>query len=487
MLVLFNYLKVNIHPRQLIQSDLGHKINKISAILVSQLVVIMNLGLSAVLFLSSLTFSKHLSDAQFKVPDPFPCGSGLQLIPADARCDGYPDCPGSEDEHGCLPPHQEVQLTRRPQAGYQVRQQSAASKSSYNWQRDFHKNDAVIKHSRPGQPKHTLISQNGGKLGTSIGYRQQQTYGIKSLSNKGDFEEKWIHENLGSNHHEKSNFEGVALEKNSVNSRSWIMNSAMQQQHMEAVNSADNKRIHNIQSMNTADNKMMHNIQSMNTADNKRMHNIQSMNTSDNKRMHNIQSMNTADNKRMHNIQIQSINTADNKRLHNIQTMNTADNKRLHHIYAMNNADNEKLHKNQAWNLADNNRHNRITIQRQEHFHVPQESATKVHHNHDRYGRHGGGYQTHASGTGLTSRIDQRVFQFPTNMKMIPPKYHRVDSQHLTHVQHIDKPREGFHKPVALKQDTAQSWAKDRWTISILVVLTCISMFSMIVQCWFCK
>ena len=432
MLVLFNYLKVNIHPRQWLESDLGHKINKIPAVLVSQLAVIMNLGLSAVLFLSSLTFSKHLSDAQFKVPDPFPCGSGLQLIPADARCDGYPDCPGGEDEHGCLPPHQEVQLTRRSQAGYQVRQKSAASQSSYNWQRDFHKNDAVLKQSRPSQQKHSSISQNGGKLGTSIGYRQQQAYGIKSLSNKGDSEEKWMHENFGSKHHEKSNFERVALEKNSVNSRSWRMNSAdrMQQQHIESVNTA---------------------------ADNKRLHHIQTM------------------------------NTAHNKRLHHIQTLNTADKKGLHHIQTMNSADNERLHKNQAWNSADNKRHNRITIQRQEHFHVPQESATKVHHNHDKYGRSGGGYQTQASETGLTSRIDQRVFQFPTNMKLKPPTYHRVDSQHLKYVQHIDKPREGFHKPVALKQDTAQSWAKDRWTISILVILTCISMFSMIVQCWFCK
>ena len=410
----------------------------------------MNLGLSAVLFLSSLTFSKHLSDAQSKVPDPFPCGSGSQLIPAVAQCDGYPDCPGGEDEHGCPPPHQEVQLSGRHQAGYQVRQQSAASQ---NWQRDFRNNAAVIKHSRPSQQqsKHTSISQSGGKLGTSIDYRQQQTFGIKSLSNKGNFKEKWLQEHLGSNNHEKSNLDRVALEKNPVISRRWRMNSAdiMQQQNIQAMNSADNVQYvqqHHIQSTNSADNVQQHHIQAMNSADNKGLHQNQALISSDNKRQH----------------QIQALNSAFNKRQHHIQALNVADNKRP----------------------KDLNLHNRITVQKQEHFHVPQE---KVHHSYDRYGRHGGGYQTQAPGTEVTSRIDQRVFQFPTNMKINPPIYHRVDSQHLTHVQHIDKPREGFQKPVAFKQNTAQSWAKDRWTISILVVLTCISMFSMIVQCWFCK
>ena len=393
----------------------------------------MNLGLSAVLFLSSLTFSKHLSDAQSKVPDPFPCGSGLQLIPAVAQCDGYPDCPGGEDEHGCPPPHQEVHLSGRHQAGYQVRQQSAASQ---NWQRDFRNNAAVIKHSRPSQQqsKQTFISQNGGKLGTSFDYRQQQTYGIRSLGNKGNFKEKWIQEHLGSNNHEKSNLDRVALEKNSVISARWRMNSAdiMQQQNIQAMNSADNVQQDHIQAMNSADNKRLHRNQALISADNKGLH------------------------------QIQALNSAFNKRQHHIQALNVADNKRQ----------------------KDLNLHNRITVQRQEHFHLPQE---KVHHSYVRYGRHGGGYQTQASGTEVTSRIDKRVFQFPTNMKIKPPIYHRVDSQHLTHVQHIDKPREGFQKPVAFIQDTAQSWAKDRWTISILVVLTCISMFSMIVQCWFCK
>ena len=234
----------------------------------------MNLGLSAVLFLSSLTFSKHLSDAQSKVPDPFPCGSGSQLIPAVAQCDGYPDCPGGEDEHGCPPPHQEVHLSGRHQAGYQVRQQSAASQ---NWQRYFRNNDAVIKHSRPSQQqsKHTSISQSGGKLGTSIDYRQQQTYGIKSLSNKGNFKEKWLQEHLGSNNHEKSNLDRVALEKNSVISRRWGMNSAdnvqyVQQHHIQSMNSADNKGLHQNQALNSAFNKRQHHIQALNVADNKR-------------------------------------------------------------------------------------------------------------------------------------------------------------------------------------------------------------------------
>lgn len=397
----------------------------------------MNLRLSAVLL---LCFSKHSSDAQSKVPAPFPCGSGSQLIPAGARCDGYPDCPGGEDEHGCPPPLQEIQLTKRFQAEYQGRQvkkqQSAASQSSFKWQGDFHNGDAILKYSRPShqQSRHTFLSQNeGNKQGMVVDYRQQQqAYGIDSSNKKAYFKEEWMHQQR--NNYQKANQEGVALGKNSATNRSWRMNSA------------DNIKQHHIQSMNSADNMNQHHIQ--------------------------------------------ATNSADNLKQHHIQATNSADNIKEHHIQAVNR---NRVSLNDG---RDANLHKSITIQRQDPFHVFPERAAKVHQRNSGYGQHGVVYhQTQASGN------DKKVFQFPnkqakghqmsygktTNMKIESPKYYNGGFQHLTHVQHIDRPREGFQKPVAFKQDTDPSWAKDRWTISILVVLTCISMFSMIVQCWYCK
>ena len=32
----------------------------------------------------------------------FSCSGGKPMLPAHARCDGYPDCPGGEDEVNCV-------------------------------------------------------------------------------------------------------------------------------------------------------------------------------------------------------------------------------------------------------------------------------------------------------------------------------------------------------------------------------------------------
>ena len=388
--------------------------------LVSHLVVIMNLGLSAVLL---LCFSKHASDAQSKVPAPFPCGSGSQIIPTEAQCDGYPDCPGGEDEHGCPPPLQEIQLTSSYQAEYQggkvKKQQSAASPISYNWQGDINKNDAIRKHSSPShqQSRHTFLSHKDGKHGMVVDYRQQQqAHGIYSSSKKGYFKDEWMHQQHNNG---KPNQKRVTLKKNSVTGKSWKTisedNIQQQQHHILAINSGDKMKQQHIQSMNSANNMRQHHIQAVNR-------------------------------------------------------------------YRVSHNDEKDL-----------NLYKRIPIQRQKSFHASEESDAKYHH-YD-----GVLYQqTQASGIQASTSRD---FKFPNiqatgqqitygiknNIKTEPLKYYGGVSQHITHGQHFDRTREGFQKPVAFKQDTDLSWAKDRWIISILVVLTCISMFSMIVQCWYCK
>ena len=387
--------------------------------LVSHLVVIMNLGLSAVLL---LCFSKHASDAQSKVPAPFPCGSGSQIIPTEAQCDGYPDCPGGEDEHGCPPPLQEIQLTSSYQAEYQggkvKKQQSAASPISYNWQGDINKNDAIRKHSSPShqQSRHTFLSHKDGKHGMVVDYRQQQqAHGIYSSSKKGYFKDEWMHQQHNNG---KPNQKRVTLKKNSVTGKSWKTisedNIQQQQHHILAINSGDKMKQQHIQSMNSANNMRQHHIQAVNR-------------------------------------------------------------------YRVSHNDEKDL-----------NLYKRIPIQRQKSFHASEESDAKYHH-YD-----GVLYQqTQASGIQATSRDfkfpniqatgQQITYGIKNNIKTEPLKYYSGVSQHITHGQHFDRTREGFQKPVAFKQDTDLSWAKDRWIISILVVLTCISMFSMIVQCWYCK
>ena len=448
--------------RQGIESELGLKINKIHAVLVSHLVVIMNLGLSAVLL---LCFSKHASDAQSKVPAPFPCGSGSQIIPAEAQCDGYPDCPGGEDEHGCPPPLQEIQLTSSYQAEYQggkvKKQQSAESPISYNWQGDINKNDAIRKHSSPShqQSRHTFLSHKDGEYGMVVDYRQQQqAHGIYSSSKKGYFNNEWMHQQLNNG---KPNQKRVTLKKNSVTGKSWktISEDNIQQQqhhHILAINSGEKMKQQHIQSMKSATNMKQQHIQSMNSANNMKQQHIQ------------------------------SLKSANNMKQQHIQSMKFANNMRQHHIQAVNRY---KVSHNDEKDL---NLYKRIPIQRQKSFHASEESDAKYHH-HD-----GVLYQqTQASGIEATSRDfkfpniqatgQQITYGIKNNIKTEPLKYYSGVSQHITHGQHFDRTREGFQKPVAFKQDTDLSWAKDRWIISILVVLTCISMFSMIVQCWYCK
>ena len=37
-----------------------------------------------------------------KNTEAFSCLGGSPVIPISAKCDSYPDCPGGEDEHGCM-------------------------------------------------------------------------------------------------------------------------------------------------------------------------------------------------------------------------------------------------------------------------------------------------------------------------------------------------------------------------------------------------
>ena len=181
---------------------------------------------------------------------------------------------------------------------------------------------------------------------------------------------------------------------------------------------------------------------------------------------------------------ILAINSADNMKQHHIQSMKS-NNMKQHHIQAVNRY---RVSHNDEKDL---NLYKRI--QRQKSFHASQESDAKYRQWND-----GVLYQqTQASGIEATSRDfnfpnkqatgQQIAYGITANIKTEPLKYFSGGSQHLMHGQHFDRSREGFQKTVAFKQDMDLKWAKDRWIISILVVLTCISMFSMIVQCWYCK
>ena len=419
------------------------KINKLLAVSVSQHVVIMNLRVStAVLVLSLLASSKHYSDAKSKVSSPFPCESFPQLIPAVARCDGYPDCPGGEDEHGCPPPHEEIQLTRRHQAGHlgnhgRQQQSGASMEWSFNHQEGFrntvtNQNSAFLKHFLPSH------QQSKRKISTfqkaafyekgSDAFTRQQSLGQKPIHKKGliqnanfnkDNNEKINYrrnQQFSNNHHKNASFQ-----KNSVTNGSWRMMAAGKMIPIKARNPQGQNAFYSNYTRNSPEQNY-----------------------------------------------VNGIKFSNNNRERGV-----------------------------------NNYSNIIKIPTQEatQYVSPDSAAiSEVHHGNGQYGQglYRGHQQTKAQGKAITSKVDYRAAQFTNKfqatghhrlyqMGVESHKYRSKDSHSYANEEHVDRPRDEFQKPSAFKRGDDLSWTKDRWTISILVILTCISLFSMIVQCWYCK